>query len=632
MTTTTDRRSLRHHLAGVNPAVLLATLVSVTGDMGRAEPLLAKLTYEPTRGGVLSRLPAAAEQELHAWAEESLTDPPDVDFAQGRRLDDDTFARLAGALVGWTVEAESSPFLKEQAGFATFVPTVPRTRSAPSGFRLAIIGAGMAGIAMAIAAKQAGIDAVVLEKQSSLGGVWNLNTYPGVGVDTPSRYYSFSFEVNRDWTHPYPDGVQFRDYLERVARTYGILDDIRFDTEVTDLRWDDDRGEWTISGTRNGSSTVISANAVVTAAGYLTRFRLPDVPGIDSFEGEWFHSADWDHGADLRGKRLAVVGTGCTSVQIVDALADEVSSLTLFQRQPHWVMSPAGREGYTPSELWRQRHLPTYATWARLHTFLPIGDAIYPVVRYDEAWATTHDRSISEANDRFLQLYLDYLDTSFADRPDLKAKLTPGFAPFGKRPVRDPGRYYSTLKKETSTLVTSGLRAVVPTGIVDGDGELHEVDVIVYATGFDLTYLSDWTITGREGQTLREVWGDSPLAYNGCQVPGFPNLFITSGPHSNPSHGGGQNFGVETVVHYVIESLQMLFENDARSIDVRRDAWERWGTEIREVLADSVWARETRATTYYRNAKGEVILANPFTMEDFWRRLREPAPEDVVLS
>lgn len=627
-----SREVLLENVGGAHAAILLAALVSITGERSRIDEFAPHFGYAFGAQGMTADLPPDKRTELERWAVEVLSDEASYVGAPGPAVADETFLTLCQALVGWPQAPESLAFLREQGGFASFVPTVPRTKAPPADFKVVIIGAGMAGINMAIAAQRAGFGYVILEKKDGLGGVWWQNRYPGVGVDTPSRYYSFSFEVNPQWTLSYPLGGEYLDYLQRVADKYGITDRFEFGADVEELVWDESQSVWHVGYRQHGERAEMTANAVVTAAGFLTNNQLPDVPGIETFGGDWWHSAEWRDDVDLTGKRVAVVGTGCTSVQVVDAIAPKVAHLTVFQRQPHWVTPSAGSAELPATERWLLLNVPTYANWARLHTFLPIGDAGYDAVRWDEEWAKDHDMSISESNHVRLQVGLEYLERSFADRPDLKEKLTPSFAFMGKRPIRDPGSYYETLKRDTTDLVTSGLREVVPEGIVDDDGTLHEVDVIVYATGFTLEYLSSWTIVGRDGQKLTDKWDGSPLAYNGALVPGFPNLFITSGPHSSAAHGGGHNFTVEAMVHYIVECLQTVVETGAHYLEVTDDAYERWRAEVYEAMADTVWARELRATTYYRNTKGEVILASPFRMEDYWNRLREPDLAAVVVK
>ncbi|MGW4479436.1 flavin-containing monooxygenase [Rhodococcus triatomae] len=629
-TLTLDRHELEEHLNGANPGTLLASLVTLTADCKRYERLAKALTYRSGAAGITSILPKQEWSELRAWALEVLTQPM-AQAADTTDLSDDLFARLCSTLVGFEVAETSAPFLRAQGGFTPFVENVPRTRKAPSGFKIAIIGAGMSGIAMAVAAQHRGIDYMILERGDDVGGVWQQNTYPGVGVDTPSAFYSFSFEINPDWTHPFPEGDQYLRYLARIADKYAVRERVRFGAEVEALEWEGGQSRWAITYSTSEGRVTTHANAVVSAAGYLTCPQFPDVDGMATFTGDSWHSSQWRHDVDLTGRRVAVVGTGCTSVQVVDAIADQAANITVFQRQPHWVVPSAGKEGYSEAHRWLTNNIPSYAQWVRLLAFLPSSDVNYEVSRYDETWASEHDLSISRTNDELLQVCLAYLNETFDDRPDLKAQLTPSFAPWGKRIIRDPGRYFDTLKKESTALATAGIKQIVPDGIIDGNGVLHDVDVIVYATGFNLNYLSQWTIKGADGTDLGEVWRDRPVAYNGCLVPKFPNLFITSGPNASPGHGAGHTFMVETVVQYITESLQTLFDKNAASIEVTERAHSKWRDEIDTALADSVWVRETGATTYYRNAAGDVVLANPFRFEDSWARLRRPNLDDVVL-
>ncbi|WP_439029076.1 flavin-containing monooxygenase [Gordonia terrae] len=615
-----------------NPALLLASLVTMTGDTSPIERYASRLRHHFDGTGIVAELPSEDARELRAWAIEAMNKSPERLNRDASDLSDADFAALCSALVGWTVAPESAEFYREQGGFVRFAQTLDRTAKAPEGFKLAVMGAGMAGISTAISAKRAGIDVTVLESRPALGGVWWKNTYPGVGVDTPSAFYSFHFELNPDWKKAFPTGAEYLDYLEKVVEKYDIGDTLQFNSTVTSMTWLEDDQEWEIRYIADGEEALLRANAVVTAAGYLTGPQFPTVEGLSSFAGTSFHSSEWDHSCDFKGKRVAVVGTGCTSVQIVDSLIEEVSSLSVFQRQPHWVMPSAGKDPLPHEHRWLAKNFPFYVNWHRLLTFLPSSDSNYEMVRFDEKWASEHDLSISPLNDEALKVGLSYLDEMFADRPDLKEKLTPSFAPWGKRIIRDPGRYFEALKSEKSELVTSGITSVVPEGIIDGEGRLHEVDIIVYATGFEFKYLSHIDIAGKGGQLLADVWQDSPAAYNGCQVPGFPNLFITSGPHASPGHGGGHNFPVEMIVHYVMESLQLLFETNSSSLEVTDAAFDAWVTEMTEQLKDSIWARETRSTTYYRNSRGDVILPNPLRFEDWWARLRQPAETHIVLK
>lgn len=614
-----------------DPAFLLASLVSITGATDRIDEFAPHLTHEVENGEIRAHLDVDRREALNSWACRVLGNLEGAPDRDPLVLDDDAFQALATAMTGIPVARRSLPFAREQGGFTSFQPTIRRTRTAPADFKVLIIGAGMAGVTMAVAARHAGFDFEVLEKEAGVGGVWFKNRYPGIGVDTHSKYYSLSFEVNAAWTNSHPTGEEFREYLDDVARKHDVLDKFTFGADVTGMEWDESRNIWTVTYSKGGEQLTTTASAIVTAAGYLTNPAVPNVPGIETFAGESFHSSEWDEEYDFTGKRVAIVGTGCTSVQIVDALAPKIESLVLFQRQPHWVLPPVVESRVPENERWMLMNVPSYSRWARLRKFIETGDINYPAVRFDEEWAATHELSISEANERGRLTAQAHLDASFADRPDLKEKLQPSFAFMAKRPVRDPGAYYSTIKKDSTTLVTTGLSGVTPEGPVDGDGVVHEVDVIVYATGFTLEYLRNLDVVGREGKKLAEVFGDTPEAYLGCQIPGFPNLFMTSGPNANPSHGGAHNFCVEAVVHYIVECLQTLVETEANSIEPTEEALAEWVRDVRETLADSIWMREARATTYYRNSKGDVLLASPFEMEDYWTRLRQPNLDDMTV-
>jgi cation diffusion facilitator CzcD-associated flavoprotein CzcO len=624
--------SIHDAVSEADPALLLAATVSVTGRNDRIAEFLPYIATTVVNYRLEAQMLPERRMELDAWAVDVFSNLTAYTQIDPLTLDDETFQSLAQSLVGISVEPESIPFLREQAGFTSLVTKAKVPAAESSRMKVAIIGAGMAGVATAVAADKAGFDFEVLEKNDGVGGVWLQNRYAGVGVDTPCQYYSLSFEINPAWTNAFPQGDEFREYLDQVAHKYGVIDKFTFNAEVTDLVWDEHSKQWNITYVKGDQILTTSADAVVTAAGYLTRPALPAVPGLETFKGHWCHAAEWRDDYDFTGKRLAVVGTGCTSVQVVDALAPVIESLTLFQRQPHWVTPSASGTKVPETERWLLMNVPSYANWARLRTFLIIGDANYPMVRYDEDWAANHDVSISQLNDVGMQMALGYLNTSFADQPALLEKLKPDFAFMGKRPIRDPGAYYETLKKSTSNVVTSGLAAVRPNGLVDGEGELHEVDAVIYATGFSLEFLRHWNIVGRDGVKLRDKWAERPSAYLGCQVTGFPNLFVTSGPNANPSHGGGHNFCVEATVHYVIESLRMLSERGAQTVEPKEEAMLQWQSGVDEALADSVWVREKKATTYYRNASGDVVLANPFKLEEFWRRLRKPDLDNLIVK
>lgn len=623
-----DRDQLRSNLGAADPAIMVLCAVHATGD----PTLLDRFGSEVRRSapsGPAATLPIVTmDDDVLAELTDVLVEALCSDPVTPRLMVDDreSFLSMAQLAVGGPVAREFAPLLLEQSGFVPSQPVVPRSKTPAPTQRIAILGAGMAGIAAGVYADQNNFEYEIFERSNDIGGTWRTNTYPGVAVDTPSLYYSYSFDLNAQWSRYFPVGDEYQDYLRRVVDTFGIKSHIRFDTEVTGLRWIEVDQEWEVVSTDPaGNRSTSRFSAVITAFGYLNRPKFADVPGRETFTGSTVHTARWPKDLDLAGKRVAVIGAGATSVQVVGAIGDQVGSLNFFQRQPHWVMPKnAGSPEVPEGERWLLAHLPFYNQWFRLKTYWGASDNMYDVVRADPEWMKDHV-SISPANDAVMQFCLGHIANSFADRPDLAAAMTPDYAPAGKRLVRDPGNFYSTLKKPNVEVVTERIERIVPEGVVTADGRTHEVDVIVHATGFTLDYLSPIEIVGREGRTLNEVWrGDDPFAYLGGTVPGFPNLFVTSGPNTSPGHGGGHNFTVEAVLHYIFECLQLLVENDASTIEVTTEATDDYNERVAAQLENSVWTTQTGANTYYRNKAGRVTLPSPWRMVDFWTMLRKP--------
>lgn len=612
-----------------DPGVLVAVLAQLTGDVAVLDRFASKITHvpdPPEQAGETDPDTAAALVQAVVAAVQSPR-PPD-----GVPADDpELFARIAPLALGGTVGADYLPLLLEQGGFAPSQQVLPRTAQLPEGFTVAIIGAGMAGLTAALACADAGIAFEVFDRNGEVGGTWYTTTYPGIGVDTPSAYYSLSRDINGDWSSYYPLGEEYQAYLSAVADKNGLRAHTRFHTEVTALRWDDGRAQWEVHATGpDGTSHISYANVVMPAAGYLNRPRWPDLEGRDSFAGSSVHSARWDPGLDLAGKRVAVIGAGCTAVQIVDASVNEVAHLTVFQRQPHWV-APRRRltDDVPEHKRWLSAHLPYYANWIRLKSFWGTADNNYPVIVRDPAWAAEH-LSISPANDVLLQMCLDYIDRIFGAGTELARKVTPDFAPYGKRIIRDPGGYYAALARDHVDVEAAEPARVDADGIVTCDGRHIDVDVIVYATGYHLDFLSTMDIQGRDGIRLADVWGDSPSAYRGGAVPGFPNLFISSAPNYSPGHGAGHNFGVEVFVHYVMECLALMALRNADTVEVTPQAFTDYVREIDDAMAGTVWCHTPTAHTYYRSG-GRIVTAFPFRLIDVWNSHRAPIEADLEL-
>lgn len=621
---------LRAHLEQADPAVLVAVLAQMTGDAGVLGRYGSKIDYVPDPP---ERAGTTDTETMRALVDEVVAaldrDPVDASIATDREF----FVRLLPVVLGDVVDDEQVDLLLEQSGFRPSQPTLPRTTPIPSTTTVAIVGAGIAGIAVALAAAEEGVQYTIFDRNDEVGGTWLTTTYPGIGVDTPSAYYSLSREVNPDWSSYYPQGHEYQEYLVALADKHELRSRIRFGTEVEALWWDDDRRQWQINSVaEDGTRSTDYASVVVSAAGYLNRPRFPAVKGRESFSGISIHSARWDRDLDLTGKRVAVIGAGCTAVQIVDACVDDVEHLTVFQRQPHWV-APRRRLTDEVPEHRRLlgRVLPFYSKWHRLKSYWGTADNNYPIILQDPEWQKDH-LSISPANDVLLQMCLDYIDRTFGAGSDLARKVTPDFAPYGKRIIRDPGGYYAALTRDHVDVEASEPAEINADGIVTADGRQIDLDVIIYATGYHLDFLSTIDIRGRNGRTLTGEWGDSPRAYRGGTVPGFPNLFITSAPNYSPGHGAGANFSMEVLAHYIIECLQLMALHGVTTIEVTQRAYEDYVAGIDEAMQRTVWCHTPNAHTYYRSESGRVVVATPYRLVDLWQQHRAPIGEDFILQ
>ena len=618
------------HLLEADAGVLVAVLAQLTGDLTVVERFAPKISHvpdPPERAGVAD---VATREHLATAVIESLDATRRGDAAAAD--DPALFAAVLPLALGADVADEFVPLLLEQGGFQLSQPTLARTVPIPETTTVAIIGAGLAGIVTALAAADAGVSYQIFDRNDEVGGTWLTTKYPGIGVDTPSAYYSLSRDVNPNWSSYYPQGAEYQAYLVDLADKYGLRDHTRFSTEVDALWWDEERKQWQIHTVdSSGNRGISSARVVVTAAGYLNRPRWPDLPGRDTFEGISVHSALWDPNLDLRGKRVAIIGAGCTAVQIVDASVDDVAHMTVFQRQPHWV-APRKRPSDDVPEYRRYlgRHVPYYANWHRLKSYWATADNNYPVILQDPEWAKDH-LSISPANDVLLQMCTEYINETFGEGSELAKKVTPDFAPYGKRIIRDPGGYYAALTRDHVDVEAAEPAEVNATGIVTQDGRQLDLDVIVYATGYHLDFLSTIDIRGRDGRTLRDEWGDSPRAYRGGTVPGFPNLFINSAPNYSPGHGAGANFSMEVMAHYIVECLQLLALRGATTIEVTREAYEDYVDRIDDAMLRTVWCHTPNAHTYYRSGSGRVVVATPYRLVDLWHQHRAPVEDHFVI-
>lgn len=484
--------------------------------------------------------------------------------------------------------------------------------------RVVVIGAGFGGLGVAYALREAGVrDVTILERADDVGGVWRDNTYPGAACDVPSPLYSWSWATNPSWGRRYSGQPEILDYIRRTCEQQGLLDLVRFGTDVTALGYDADgqTGTWRVTT----SAGIIEADLVVAATGQLSNPVIPDLPGADTFAGPAFHSAQWRHDVDLTGARVAVIGTGASAVQFVPGVVDRVGSMTVFQRSAPYVVPKPDRaytEGHHriferhPSIPAAERRLTYWITErfnAALEGDTPISRPLLAAMR--TAWRLHLRRQVRD--------------------PELRRKLVPDYE-LGCKRVLFSNDWYPALDRDHVDLVTDRVTAIEPHAVVTADGVRHDADVLLWGTGFAATdFLGGIDVRGLDGTSLKEVWADGARAYLGMAVPGFPNLFTVYGPNTNL--GGSSIIGMlEAQAGWITQVARRILDGRAHRVTVRREAWDRYDAEMQDRLGHGIWAgcdswyRDGRRIT--TNWPGMVAEYKRRTAVVDWSELEEAGP------
>ena len=482
----------------------------------------------------------------------------------------------------------------------------------PEHVDVAIVGGGFGGIGMAIALLRAGrTDFVVLERDSDVGGTWHQNTYPGCQCDVPSNLYSFSFAPNAAWSQTFALQPEIGAYLKRVADDFGVRPHVRADTAVHDAAWDEQAQRWRIETSRGA----LTARVLVAGMGGLSEPSIPRIPGAEAFAGPAFHTARWDHGAELAGKRVAVIGTGASAVQVVPRIQPLVGRLSVFQRTPPWIMPHPGRPT-RPRERALFRALPPLQRlvrgavyWGRETFVLPF--RFHRLSRVPERIARAH------------------LERQVAD-PALRDKLTPRYE-IGCKRILMSNEYFPALQQRNAELVTDAISHITATGVVTADGVEHPADAIVWGTGFHVTDMPyvEW-LRGRDGRVLGDVWRERGMqGLRGTTVAGFPNLFMLVGPNTGLGHNSIV-FMIESQVAYVMDALRTLDAHGSSACDARPEAQASFNDEVQRRMRSTVWTQGGCAS-WYLDAHGRNTTLWPGTSWSFRRATRRFDPAEYEL-
>lgn len=484
-------------------------------------------------------------------------------------------------------------------------------------FKVIIIGAGMSGLGMAAKLRKVGIDFSIIEKNPEVGGTWYENTYPDCGVDTPNHYYSYSFNRNPEWSGYFSKRDELFRYFDACADEFDVRRSIRFDTEVVAARFNATTNMWDVTTKSDGGLQHETANVVISAVGQLSRPSMPNIPGLDDFAGEMWHSARWRKDVDLTGKRVAVIGTGCSCVQLLPKTAEVAEQALVFQRSPHWV-APA-RDYYKPVEsgqLWALKYVPYYAEFHRARMILTFGDRVWEAVVGDPNW-NQPDLSMNEINHGMREALTAFIKEELGEKTHYMEHCVPDFPVWGKRLIVDNG-WYSTLARDNVDLITTPITAIEPAGIRTEDGTLHEIDILILATGFHSNqFLWPMEITGKSGETLEKIWGDSANAYKGISVPDFPNLFCLYGPNTNIVHGGSIIYQTECQIHYVMQCLTEMIDKGIDAIEVRNEVNSSYNDEVQTISRNLAWGHPN-VESWYKNSEGRVVNNSPFSLQKYW--------------
>lgn len=634
-----DRDELAAALPDADLRVLLMCLFQVTGDRRWLSP-----PFRPERDVRLiadedAGLPREVGDDVRAAAVELFTAGP-IEAAI-----DDPGDELMVEMMRWCmadrIDAGYAPMFREDLGLTDRTVRWSDGRPADIDRHTLIVGAGATGIILGKRLLDLGIPFTIVERADDVGGTWRDNVYPGAAVDTPNHAYSYSTGTRYRWSRNFSPQPELIDYLRRSADEFGIRSHIRFGTEVTGARWDDHGQRWHVSVRvrhpgGSASDEVIIANDLVAAIGPFGRAKLPDIEGATTFRGDIFHTTRWPTGLDLTGKRVALIGTGASAMQIGPEIAPDVEHLAIVQRTPQWARPiPRFHDPIADGAQWLLEHVPFYAEWFRFAMLWRYGDGLLPYLRKDADWPHP-ERSLNQVNERHRVEMYDHILSELGDRTDLIDRCVPDYPPYGKRILLDNG-WYRMLRHPNVSLVSGSLLRIEPDGIVvatpAGSEQTLAVDVVVLSTGFEVNEsVRVLNLVGRGGATLDDVWDDDDAtAYLGITVPKFPNLFVMLGPSTGLGHGGSAIFQAESQVRYVCDALVTLIEQHIEAIEVKRAVHDEYVHAVDERHADMIWTHPG-VSTYYRNSKGRVVLATPWSLLEYWQMTHDIDLDDYEVS
>ena len=474
----------------------------------------------------------------------------------------------------------------------------------------------MSGILAAIKLAKRGIKFKIYEKNIDVGGTWYENKYPGSRVDIANHFYSYSFEENHQWSEHFSQQSELLDYFKRCFDKYDIQKNTYFETQVTDMKFDDLTKMWEVTSIHNENSNKEVINIVLSCVGQLNQPKIPDIKGIDEFQGNMFHSSKWPDGDDvIVGKKVAVVGSGASAFQIVPSIAKYCEQLTIFQRSPPWMFpNPKYHEQVDESKKWLLENLPYYSRWYRFLLFYPGSDQLLDSLFVDPSWKERSD-SINQQNDEMRELFTSAMLAQISDK-SLIDKVIPNYPPFGKRMLQDNGAWLEALHLPNVTLLAEEVTRMSSRGIISSEND-YEFDTVVFATGFkaqDFFYPIE--IDGGVG-SFNNIYKDSPQSYLGITFSSIPNFFAMYGPGTNLAHAGSIIFNSECQINYICSAIEFMLNNNHKSIRVKPKIEKEYQDRFDDRHKEMVWQHEG-VSSWYQNSKGKVVTTSPWRLVEYW--------------
>ena len=608
-----SKQTLESALDSASFPVVAALLVHFTGDISILEKL--PRPNQAVLGEIQGFLSEDDKQTIKKIALKEISK-----FFSNHEVNDiyvpsnEELNKMMSFIVGENVSPDYIPMMLRDLNITSQDLKLSSVTTKPS-LEVLIIGAGMSGILAAIKLAERGIKFKIYEKNINLGGTWFENRYPGARVDIANHFYSYSFEENHQWSEHFSQQPELLDYFKRCFDKYDIQKNTYFETQVTDMKFDDETKMWEVTSIHNKKSNKEVINIVLSCVGQLNQPKIPDIKGMDEFQGNMFHSSKWPDDDVIAGKKVAVVGSGASAFQIVPSIAKYCEKLTIFQRSPPWMFpNPKYHEQVDEEKKWLLENLPFYSRWYRFLLFYPGSDQLLDSLFVDPSWKDRSD-SINQQNDEMRKLFTSAMLAQISNK-SLIDKVIPNYPPFGKRMLQDNGAWLEALHLPNVTLLAEGVEQMNSRGIIGLEKE-HEFDTVVFATGFKAQDFFDPINIDCGSGSFKSIYEDSPVSYLGITFSSIPNFFAMYGPGTNLAHAGSIIFNSECQINYICSAIEHMLNNDYKVIKVKPKIEKQYQDRFDKRHKKMVW-QHANVSSWYQNSKGKVVTTSPWRLVEYW--------------